>query len=404
MSVLPKNTALGKLEIIEVFEYYDQPVLFACQNAAGSLYLAVLEDEDEDFESWLYAPMSPERFAQVRSGGVDLYSAFRNAEDGFVFRVTRHWADPSAPNVDVIPVDQLTEEQLPEAGETLDLETATLERREISIQQRASQILREYVELSLELPGQRRTEAPILVLSNIMRHLQTTLISIGHTISDRYKTSTSPTSEIREKLELSLLDVSAGSFTLEMASSQSSDMFGDTLLGDALEELARLIETESSEPELEAIFKDYKPSVPKDYLKLLRAIRSSRIDRANIRWASANGQRVGQATFTSPNVFAAIDTIEQMSIQETNIITVVGSLTGAYTNRAFEIETGDKRFSGKFDADALSDEAIYIINNARLGRRYKAQLREVITTRIASDEITTRYYLIDVEEDPLFSR
>lgn len=30
---------LGKLEIIEVYEYYDQPVLFSCKNAADHLYL-----------------------------------------------------------------------------------------------------------------------------------------------------------------------------------------------------------------------------------------------------------------------------------------------------------------------------------------------------------------------------
>ena len=32
---------LGKLEIIEIYDYYDQPILFACKNAAGHLHLVV---------------------------------------------------------------------------------------------------------------------------------------------------------------------------------------------------------------------------------------------------------------------------------------------------------------------------------------------------------------------------
>ncbi|MCE2400451.1 hypothetical protein J4G08_06130 [Candidatus Poribacteria bacterium] len=36
---------LGKLEIVETYEYYDQPVLYSCRNAAGHLYLVVAADE-----------------------------------------------------------------------------------------------------------------------------------------------------------------------------------------------------------------------------------------------------------------------------------------------------------------------------------------------------------------------
>lgn len=29
---------LGKLEIVEIYEYYDQPVLYSCKNAMGHFY------------------------------------------------------------------------------------------------------------------------------------------------------------------------------------------------------------------------------------------------------------------------------------------------------------------------------------------------------------------------------
>lgn len=34
--MLPKSTILGTLCIIDIYEFYNKPVLFACQNNTGS--------------------------------------------------------------------------------------------------------------------------------------------------------------------------------------------------------------------------------------------------------------------------------------------------------------------------------------------------------------------------------
>jgi hypothetical protein len=104
---------------------------------------------------------------------------------------------------------------------------------------------------------------------------------------------------------------------------------------------------------------------------------------------------------TSPVVISTIDTIEQMIVTETNVIRVSGKLTGAFTDREFEVESRDQVYRGKLDNQALTVEAADIINNAQLGKHYKVRLRQVVTRRIATDETTTKYFLIDVEEDRL---
>lgn len=48
MSLLPENTYLGRLKIVEVYEATDEPCLFACQNASGHTFLSVLIDETEE--------------------------------------------------------------------------------------------------------------------------------------------------------------------------------------------------------------------------------------------------------------------------------------------------------------------------------------------------------------------
>ena len=54
MGYLPQSTHLGKLELIEVYEFYDQPILFSCRNASDAIFMGVFADEDDDFETWLY--------------------------------------------------------------------------------------------------------------------------------------------------------------------------------------------------------------------------------------------------------------------------------------------------------------------------------------------------------------
>ena len=119
MSVLPRDTFLGKLQLVEVYEYYDQPVLFACRNAAEMYYLVVQIDAWAGAAVWLYVALSSSRFEAVRQGDIDLYSAFNDAEDEIVYEVTL-FDTPHPAQIRVLPAGSLNTQQLPEKGERLD--------------------------------------------------------------------------------------------------------------------------------------------------------------------------------------------------------------------------------------------------------------------------------------------
>jgi hypothetical protein len=116
MNLLPERTYLGKLQIIEVYEAADEPCLFACQNASGHLFLAVLIDETDEVKEWLYVPLSADRYAKVQSGEVDLHDGFRLAEDGFLHQVKVPIYE-GALMMTTIDCDALTDGMLPIAGE-----------------------------------------------------------------------------------------------------------------------------------------------------------------------------------------------------------------------------------------------------------------------------------------------
>ena len=118
-------TGLGRLEIVETYVYYDQPVLFSCKSAAGRLYLAVAADEDDQYLTWLYVRVSAKRLNLIRSGAIDLYDAFAEPEDGFLLQEIIPYDNQARPRLESIQPDQIPEDMLPVAGECLDLEIET---------------------------------------------------------------------------------------------------------------------------------------------------------------------------------------------------------------------------------------------------------------------------------------
>ncbi|MDQ7024386.1 MAG: hypothetical protein Q9P01_06000 [Anaerolineae bacterium] len=131
MSFLPRNTQLGYLEIFEVYEVFDKPILFACQNRAGTMYLAIWEDEDDEnlTDTWLYVAVSQNRLEQIRGGNIDLKSAFTDSEDEIVYEVIISQNNTS--RVNTLTSFELTDDRLPLAGEKLSLQPAI--RRKIEV-------------------------------------------------------------------------------------------------------------------------------------------------------------------------------------------------------------------------------------------------------------------------------
>ena len=117
--------SLGRLEIVETYAYYDQPVLFSCKNSKDHLYLVIAVDENDQYETWLYAKVSVERLNLVRSGAIDLHDAFADPEDGRLLQVRFSYDAPTSPQIESIEANQVSEDMLPLPGECLDLETET---------------------------------------------------------------------------------------------------------------------------------------------------------------------------------------------------------------------------------------------------------------------------------------
>ncbi|MFM7441005.1 MAG: DUF6575 domain-containing protein, partial [Snowella sp.] len=114
---LPESTILGILKLIEVYEFYDQPCLFSCQNLSGQVYLSLLIDSSEPEDVLLYSPVSSERFNHIKNAEVDLKTVFTHSEDAFVFEVSIPFDYQKITTVKALACRDLTEDQLPETNQ-----------------------------------------------------------------------------------------------------------------------------------------------------------------------------------------------------------------------------------------------------------------------------------------------
>ncbi len=113
---------LGRLEIIETYAYYDEPVLFSCKNVLNQFYFVVAADENDRYETWLYVRVSNERLNLIRKGKIDLHDAFACSEDGTVLQVRFPYDKQLVPKIDPVETKQISMELLPIPGECLDYE------------------------------------------------------------------------------------------------------------------------------------------------------------------------------------------------------------------------------------------------------------------------------------------
>ena len=114
---------LGKLEMVEIYEYYDQPVLYSCKNTAGNLYLVVAADENDKYVTWLCVAVSAKRLNLIRTGKIDLYDAFAHPENAYTINVRIPYDEYASVQIDWTQSSQVPEEMLPIPGECLNFES-----------------------------------------------------------------------------------------------------------------------------------------------------------------------------------------------------------------------------------------------------------------------------------------
>ena len=376
---------LGKLEIVEVYEYYDQPVLYSCKNASGHFYLVVAAAEDAKFLTWLCVAVSTERLNLIRSGTIDLHDAFADSENPYAIQVRVPYEEHASIQTDFVQSNQIPEDMLPTPGERLDFETDIFpvlsDAKEIAKSRR-----QEILNLTLNLTTSSKTQAPITILSNIFGKLQSVINTIGMT----FLKSERITQDVKRKMQLSLSDVGMGSFVIQVASTKITqlDSHGYSYCGRAIEEFLKLLKAGDDYEQLKELLRP-KSKVAKNYTDFLKSLNGSVTD-TEFEWVSPNPNQGGTAYLSASKMQEAIKVLEKSHEENLSTFTTTGTLIGAVLrSKTFEIKTWKKTYKGH-----ITDEAFETVRNATLNQEYTAEIQEITERSEATDELTKPKYLL----------
>jgi hypothetical protein len=357
MSFLPERTILGQLEIMEVYDFYDKPVLFSCKNNSGQIFITVWVDILEDSDIWLYAPVSSSRFNAATKGLIELRNIFIYAEDFFVYQVEISHTNKSNTNVNLIYCDEIKDDYLPDSGTIIEPNDNCSHD---NINLIANQKRREIVNFVLQFSDKEITEAPVGELGLILYSLQEAIDAIGQINLGKSASHIIPL-EVKQKTQVVMSGVFSGSFGMRLEGTvYEEDTLGlnESFLGQCLKEFIQLINIGANEHELPAKLDILKQKTARKYTEFLKALTRIGISKLHIDWASPE-QKVQTGEIELETVRKVLDIIGKTKLRvEAEICVNVTLIQINYKNRTTtlqEVGSTNKKYKCYITESALKD-------------------------------------------------
>ncbi|TBR57312.1 hypothetical protein B4U84_14925 [Westiellopsis prolifica IICB1] len=393
MSFLPERTILGQLEIIEVYDFYDKPVLFSCKNKSGLIFIVLCVDSSDYAEIWLYAPMSSSRLQSVVQGRVELRDIFIDTEDAFVYQVEVPYEDGLNAIVKTVNCNEIPDEYLPELGQVIKSEDNC---DDTNIETVSTQKGREIIDFVLQFPEKEITEAPVGELGLILYSLQETIDAIGQ-IKLGKSESHIIQPEVKQKTQVVLSGVYSGSFGMRLEGivyEEDSLGLGESLLGQCLKEFINLINIGSNADELPAKLNVLKRKTAFKYTEFLKALTRIGISKLHIDWASPS-RKVQTGEIELETVLKVLDVIKNTKLKvETEIFTNVKLTQINYSSRTTTLqEVGSRKKYKCF----IADSAIKDVETISKTLVYVATIQDYVILSPVVDKEKHEYELLSLK-------
>ncbi len=397
---LPSHPFFGTLQLTEVWLSYEGPRLFVASNYSGQSFLFNALDEDEQSITYLVVPISAKRNSMIRSGGLELRSAFADPEDEYVFKVRQYFERDSSEINSLLPRD-LLEEDLPEPDVRITIPSQTLPT--FSAESLAARSLSEgrlCIALRLAPPVLVRSEYPVRPLRDALGAVQDLVEALVQEGSGVRTVRGPLPRQVVEDAELSVLELQAASFVAVLAPSrtarsgpniQSLD-FEMPATTAALASLKNLLEACAEPVDLAAYIGNIGQRVITRFRNLLEI---SVNQQTPLRFYFARPrQRVDEIAVSESSAAEGLLVLSQMDEHREQISLDSAVLVGINLRTwAFELHDNSVdpgKFSGKVTQPARDE-----IAGLPTGEGYRYRAVVVAETEFSSltDELKTRYSL-----------
>lgn len=397
MSWLPQSTALGRLTITEIFEFYDGPRLFTCESATGQKYLTTWAEEADEHDLWLYVPLSNDRLNIVRSGGMTVRRALLSAED-HVFVVKTPFDEQDGDEVMLITSgSELDMEWLPDEDYSLDLETATAppasESHELA--QKAQREARSILRLEINPSTSKRTAAPTRDVGNLLVLTQNLLDNVGYSImSDGDDVGERGQIPATSRFETSseVIGLSAASFVIDVASTRFASIF-DSTFEKSTDRIIEVLGTAADSAALTEKIRGLNKRAAKSFRKFVKHL-STLDGPATFVSASQNAQ-YKQADLSTDEIASLLARLNYLAPDEEQ-----EPITGQFRLFRGDVDNGtfgaEDRATGASFTGYVDEQALPGLVKAPLGNDYEMTIAVTSVTDEMTNDKQFTYRLLQI--------
>jgi hypothetical protein len=391
--VLPRESILGLLEIVEVYETHDVPRLFLAENNIGQQFIALWVDYDDETETWFYLPVSTARLNIIRFGEIDLRVAFRESEVSYVWKATVHlrtgeWTVigcPSAP---------LLDEFLPDEGQRIRVpEDSPHAPRSSSLSDLAIGSRRDALAVALYFARKYKYQAPVRELGQFMEALQEQLDVLGQHRRGKFGPGGSVSADILQHTQVVFDSTFPSSFGMKLVASLPPDLAGESLAAIALQDLMIIISMDDRQ--LPGFLKETHNRVAVKYRKFIESLLDNEAGLSLV-WQRPNNKNVVRASLTYERAVEVYGIVSAVQDEAVDTIMLRGILNAVnLRTHHYEISTpdGKKRFAGKILPSALGQAS-----SATMSLLYDAVIHMTVEVTTASGAQKYSYYLVDLKK------
>lgn len=394
MSFLPERTVLGQLEIIEVYDFYDQPALFSCKNKSGQTFIVVWVDSSEIADLWLYASVSSSRFQDARRGLIELRDIFTNSEDSFVYQVETPYENDLNASARVIYSNEIADDYLPEPKQIIQPEN---DCDDSSIEKVSREKRREVIDFVLQFSDAEITEAPIGELGSVLFYLQETIYAIGQIKSGKLESHIIQ-QEVTQNTQVVISEVFKGSFGMRLEGTvfdEDNLGLGESLLGQCMSEFIQLINLGGNADELRGKLYTLKKKTAFKYTEFLNSLTRIGIDKLHIDWASPNSKVKKTGEISLETVLMTLDIIKNTKLRvETEIHVNVNLIQINYNSKTITLQEAGSRKKYKCLISESANKDVEIISKKIV---YMATIQDYVILSPVVDKEKHEYELLSLK-------
>lgn len=307
--------------------YYDGPQVFEARDVIGGHYVAVLVPSDDVDDRYLVAGVSPERLRQFRSGVIDLRSLLVESDEETRYLTTAASGLDHPLPLQRLPVSLADDKFLPDEGFFLHDKPANDDVLK-EAQARKNLIL----ELAIE-PPETATEHRIRA-STFAEMLLRVQAMLKHACRAVVKQHPVAYRQQDDDMMDVIVPASAGSFRIVLEAACMPDMFGDSVLGNALQRIDTLFQYTANPQETLSAARKNSGHLAGAYLKLLRFLVHRRTG-LRYSWAEPKSERVNHRSVLQAEAGPLVEILESVTDLGHEAVTLKG------TFEKFDRKSGD---------------------------------------------------------------